>query len=465
MHIPEDTAERSPAQIAAEGFALHRQQRLIEAEAAFARGHAATPGDPRLLFGLAQTRYELGLPAAVLFAKTQRALPDNMDIIRNRAAAMAAEGDAAGAVALLETTLAARPDWLDGHKGLATLRWTAGDQTGFADSYRAACAVQPGNAALWMGWFAAVAQTRDWAGSSRILDEAETRLGNTTGLMAARLFVACESGNGDDAETLISQTAHIQGDTISLCRVRHFLRQRRLSEAQSILTSLVQAPTAPLFWPYQSLVWRLAGDERHHWLDRPDVFIRSLPVHLSLAEYAELADVLRSLHTLQKPYAEQSVRGGTQTDRSVILRHEPILQLTRTRWMESIRAYVADLPPPESGHPLLGTPREKLLIEGSWSVRLLAQGRNVPHTHARGWLSTAFYIALPAPAAMGPPPAGHIAFGTPPEELGLDLPAYRHLEPTVGVTAIFPSTTWHSTVPFADGERLALALDVRHPGA
>ena len=52
---------------------------------------------------------------------------------------------------------------------------------------------------------------------------------------------------------------------------------------------------------------------------------------------------------------------------------------------------------------------------------------------------------------------------TPPEELGLDLPAYRTIEPRVGRTAVFPSTIWHRTMPFADGERLVMALDIRRP--
>ena len=112
---------------------------------------------------------------------------------------------------------------------------------------------------------------------------------------------------------------------------------------------------------------------------------------------------------------------------------------------------------------MLGLPRQHLLIEGSWSVRLLRQGYNVPHNHPVGWLSTAFYIALPSPDAMGPAPAGHIAFGTPPEELGMDLPPYRTIAPQEGVTAVFPSTMWHRTMPFEDGERLVMALDVGRP--
>ena len=444
------------------GFALRLDQRLGEADTVFSAASESFV-DPGCSFGLAQTRYELGLPSATLFARAGEIDPANFDLVRNRAAAMASEGDAAGAEHVLEAALAQQPNWIDGHKGLATLRWTRGDPARFADSYAAACRARPRNAALWLAWFAAVAQTRDWAGAGAILDEAEQHLGTTLGIAASRFFLASESGDTAAADALFEATSQITGDTTNLTRIRYLLRRGRFAEAQNIALPLTKGPSAPLFWPYLSLIWRLLGDARAEWLDRPDVFIQSVAVDLTTAEYTELVDVLHALHIMTRPYVEQSVRGGTQTDRSVMLRHEPILQKARARWMDAIRGYVAALPPFEEGHPLLGTPRTQMLIEGSWSVRLLKQGHNVPHTHPMGWLSTAFYIALPDGSAMGAAPAGHIAFGTPPADLGLDLKPYRYITPRVGQSAVFPSTMWHSTMPFDDGERLVLALDVRRP--
>ena len=445
------------------GVALRLEQRLVDAVEVFAAALAAGARDPALLQGLAQTRYEVGLPAAVLFGEAQRASPANLDILRNRAAALAAEGDAQGAEALLEAALADQPAWLDGHKALSVLRWTSGNAARFADSYAAALAVQPASADLWLAWFRAVAQTRDWIATQAVLDRAEAALGASPALLAARLFVASESGDLAGTETLLGRTAAIQGETINLCRVRHYLRTGRLAEAEAVALPQVITPSAPLFWPYVSLIWRMAGDARADWLDRPEQFIDAVDVDLSAAELAELAEVLRGLHVMERPYIEQSVRGGTQTDRSVIQRHEPIIRLAKARWLDAIRRYVDALPPFEQGHPLLGLQRGELLVEGSWSVRLTRQGYNVPHNHPVGWLSTAFYIALPTGAQLGPAPAGHIAFGTPPEELGLDLTAYSTIEPRVGRTAVFPSTMWHRTMPFEDGERLVMALDIRRP--
>jgi hypothetical protein len=157
------------------------------------------------------------------------------------------------------------------------------------------------------------------------------------------------------------------------------------------------------------------------------------------------------------------VRGGTQTDRPLFFRHEPIIATWKSKIIAALREYIAAMAAPEPGHPLLGTPREQLLFAGSWSVRLQAQGFHVSHTHPQGWISSALYVALPPPTQLGAPPAGWLEFGRPPPELGLNLPPYALIEPRPGRLVLFPSTLWHATVPFDDGERLTIAFDVRLP--
>ncbi len=78
-----------------------------------------------------------------------------------------------------------------------------------------------------------------------------------------------------------------------------------------------------------------------------------------------------------------------------------------------------------------------------------------------GWISSAFYVALPEQA--GPEPSGWFALGTPPPELDLDLKATATVEPKPGRLVLFPSTMWHSTFPFEAGERLTIAFDVEVP--
>lgn len=449
------------------GHAHRQAQDLGAAGRAFAAARRLAPAEPMLALAAAQTQYERGLSAAGDFLHAADLLaPNRPDVrraaLRNAAQAMVAEGDAAAAEALLQRELARQPDWLEGHRVLASLLWVTGGGARFADSYSAALAARPDHRPLWLGWFQALAQVRAWPQATEVLDRAEAACGEGPDLRAARLFVATESGAAaDEVSRLLELTADLQGDGVNLCRVRALLRQGRGAEVVQLALPLTRGPSAMTFWPYLSLAWRLTGDSRAAWLDGEPPLARAVEVDLAAGERRDLAARLRELHTLSRPYAEQSVRGGTQTDRSLLLRDEPLFRRLRRKLLDAMAAYVADLPPHEAGHPLLGLRRDRLLVEGSWSVRLTGQGHNVAHTHPVGWLSSAFYVSLPPPEQMGPAPAGWIAFGEPPPELGLPLTAYAEIEPRPGRLAVFPSYMWHCTRPFADGERLVVAFDAR----
>jgi len=443
--------------------ALRGQQRMVEAEAAMAQARALAPGDGLIAFLHAQARYELGYPAAALFADACRLWPDNRDVLRNRALAEASEGRVGVAVDLLTAALAQAPDWLEGHRVLAALRWVSGDAAGFDASYAQAARAHPGVVGLWLGWFAAVAQHRDWGRARAILEEADRHVGAAKGLIQARLFVASESGDSAETERLLAATAEGRDDFLTIARIRQALRAGDPERALALALPETRGRNAGQVWPYVSTCWRLLGDARAAWLDGDPPYVRAASVGLGAGELRTLAEVLRALHIAQWPYAEQSVRGGTQTDRSVLLRHEPILARAREALMAAVADYVAGLPPYEPGHPLLGRPRGPLLISGSWSVRLGGGGFNVTHSHPMGWISSAFYVAVPDEDDMGAAPAGHFHLGAPPPELGLDLPPYATIAPEAGHLVLFPSTLWHGTMPTQGGERLNIAFDIVTP--
>ncbi len=448
------------------GFALREEQRMPEAIAAFERAEAlerATAATALTATALAQTRLQCGLPA---LEHCQRALalsPGNDSLVLSLASAFVAEGQRERAEEVLEAALARRRDWLEGQWSLAEIRWTGGDRTGYARGYAAACAQLPSYLPLRMAWFRLVALTHDWPAARAIIDEGERIYGPKRSFTVARAYIAAESGARAEAEALFEATRGWNDEVRDLAWIRHCLRERRAAAAEPEALRIAGTPSARLAWPYLSLVWRLLDDPRAAWLDGAPPYVRAHDVDLDAGHLEELATLLRGLHTARAPYIEQSVRGGTQTERPLFFRTEPILQLARVRILDAVREYIAALPPHEEGHPLLGLPRSHLLLSGSWSVRLLSQGYNVAHTHPLGWISSAFYVSLPTPAQMGAPPAGRIRFGQAPPELGLGLPHYAEVEPRPGRMALFPSTMWHETVPFEDGERLVLAFDVRPP--
>jgi tetratricopeptide (TPR) repeat protein len=445
------------------GFALREEQRMPEAITAFERAEQLDRDAAHTATALAQTRIQCGQPAIEACWRALALSPQDDTLVLGLASAHVAAGERTEAEALLAAAVARRPDWLQGQWSLAEIRWTGGDRQGFARGYAEACVQLPSSMPLRMGWFQLVALTRDWPAARSIIEEGERIQGAKRSFVVARAFIAAESGARAEAESLFEQTRGWNDEVRDLAWIRHCLRQRRAAEAEPEALRLAGTRSARQAWPYLSLIWRLAGDARAQWLDGDPPYVRALDVDLERGQLDELAELLRKLHTARSPYLEQSVRGGTQTERPLFFRTEPIVQLVRARVLDSVREYIAGLQPREDGHPLLGPPRSHLLFSGSWSVRLLGQGHNVAHTHPLGWISSAFYVSLPTPTQMGAPPAGRIRFGRAPAELGLDLPHYAEVEPRVGRLALFPSTMWHETVPFADGERLVLAFDVRPP--
>jgi tetratricopeptide (TPR) repeat protein len=442
------------------GFAYGEEQRIPEAVRAFSQAATLAPDDPLTAFAHAQSSLDAGFPAAALFEHARALAPVDLATVQGCAAALAAQGEPAAAEALLADTLRRHPDWLQGHKKLAALRWTSRDPQHFARSYATACDVQPQNLPLRLAWFSALAQARDWEAALKIVAEGEMLIGTSPALAVSQAFLASESGDLEHAEEWFARTASIRDDVLGIAHLRHCLRTAQLEKAESLALDLLKGRSAPAAWPYLSLIWRLRGDARAQWLDGAPPYIRAFDLGYSAGELDELAAVLRRLHTTRVPYLEQSVRGGTQTDtdRQLFFRAEPEIQKVRAKACAAIREYVAGMPSTVPGHPLLGVPRGRILFSGSWSVRLTGHGFHVSHTHPMGWVSSALYVSLPKDFGAGP--AGWISFGAPPASLGLNLPPYARFEPKPGRLILFPSTLWHETLPFDDGERLVIAFDV-----
>jgi tetratricopeptide (TPR) repeat protein len=448
----------------ARALALRAAQDIPEATQAFARAAQLAPADPVIAVEHAQTCFAGGLPATPLFEHARRLAPEQRDISRQLALALAAEGRREEAEALLLDALARQPDWLEGHQALSTMRWTLGQRDRHLDSYREACRRLPRHAPLRLAWFYVLATLRDWSGAEQVLAEGEAAMGELRPFVLAHLYLACERVARERAEPLLAQTSAVRDPGVDLCRLRYYLRTGRPQDADAAAQRLCNSPSARLAWPYASVIWRLMGDARAGWLDGSPPCIQTLDLEWAPGELQALAQVLRGLHTASSPYIEQSVRGGTQTDRPLFFRHEPQIQAARRKITAAVRRYLEALPAADAAHPLLAPPRDQpVRFSGSWSVRLQPQGYHVAHTHPMGWISSALYVSLPDAAQMGPPPAGWISFGCPPPELGLDLPAYRTAEPRAGRLVLFPSTMWHSTLSFQDGERLVVAFDVALP--
>jgi hypothetical protein len=253
---------------------------------------------------------------------------------------------------------------------------------------------------------------------------------------------------------LLAQGGLPDSPLVTIARVRQALRDGAPDAALTLALPLAeQAPGSPLagqVWPYVSTCWRLLDDPRSAWLDGDGAFVRAVDVGLSAAELADLAAVLRGLHQAQLPYPEQSVRGGTQTDRSVLLRHEA--PLVRAREAARRRARLCRRPAPaRSQAPAAVAPaawaedQRQLVGAPAWRG---FQCHPLPST---GLDQQRLYVALPDPAESAASDAGHFHYGAPPAELGLDLAPYGTIAPAVGQLVLFPPRCGMAPCPSMPG--------------
>ncbi len=457
------------AQILRTQALAHRDaQRMDAAYDAIEAAAKLSPNDADIAFIRAQVSLETGRPAAKLFDVAARFDPQNLMLARNHAAALADAGRPEDAIAMLEQLVAAQPSWIDGHRLLSNLYLAQDTDQDFTRNYRSACAAEPQNLQLLLAWFHSASLAKNWDQALAILDAGEHVLGPRPAFRLARIYVASESGASSSDTTLFDGTTDIQDAGFDLCQTRFWLRYGDFARAEAIAMRHIEGVSAATFWPYMSLIWRLSDNPRARWLDSPDQFIGVYDFDMPADFIERLANSLRQLHSRKTHFLEQSVRGGTQTDGQLFFHHDPEIQTARVLVNDAVSDYIRNLPAPDAAHPLLSPAArniapDDLRFAGSWSVRLSAQGFHSCHTHNMGWISSALYVALPGADNMGAAPAGQLAFGTPPPELGLKLSAYRHVEPRVARLVLFPSTMWHGTVPFNDGERLSIAFDVRKP--
>lgn len=447
---------------------LHRA--LDEHEAAleaFAEAARRAPDDASIAHGRARVAYEAGLDAVGLFEAAERIGPPNGDVLIGLAAARWAAGRGEEAEAALDAILAQVPLWLAGHAQLAQLRALMGRNGDTAASFERALAEEPASVPLWRALLDLRLRGEDYAALAEAVGRATTAGVTAADIADHAAIAAAELGHADRAdrlfETLPGEAMRVE---TRVWHVRHLLRTQRFTQASTLIDAEIAAGGArrAAIWPYAELLWRLTGDPRAGWLSGDDGLVRTFDLSDRLPPLDQLAAHLRSLHVARGEYLDQSVRGGTQTDGPLFSRIDPVTRALRTAIAGATQSYVAELPPADASHPLLGPRRDRRIrFAGSWSVRLRGGGFHANHVHPQGWISSALYVALPGRKPDDAPDAGWLTLGEPQAALGLDVPPMTRVEPVPGRLVLFPSWLWHGTRPFGEGERLTVAFDVAPP--
>lgn len=298
-----------------------------------------------------------------------------------------------------------------------------------------------------------------------LFDRLLARRPDHPGFLADAARARLEDGEVDAALALIDRSLAIDPmrtpSLIQSAAVR--LAAGRIEEAlDAIRLARRIEPGDQSVWGWLAACARAAGTPEYESLFDYDAFVRpymlDTPAGWETLDgfLADLAAVLRTLHNTRAELFAQSVRGGTQTFGNLARVEHPVVQAFFKALERPILQYMRDLG--AAPHPYRARNTGRYRISGAWSVRLHSQGRHSNHFHPRGWISSAFYVALP-PSAPGSR-EGWIHFGEPPYTTVPPQPPARFVEPAPGRLVLFPSYMWHGTVPFsADAERLTIAFD------
>lgn len=445
------------------GLARRGMLDSAEAHRAFTRAAALAPTDPLIAHSCARTALEAGRPAAGLFDGARALAPNNAEVILGQAAAQMAEHESAKALAVLAQVLGQNPGWIEGYAAYARICRMHFPQEDFRAPLLAAIRSYPQDAGLRLHAVRFALEAQAYPMALEAIEEARARLGDLPELLRLQAIALSESGACAQAQDLFAALPDPPSAAAMIHPVRALIRLGRFDEAAQLAERRYPGRDDRTLWPYRALLWRLLGDPRWAWLEGDERLISVFDLPLTGSELDQLAAVLRGLHGAAAEPLGQSVRRGSQTDGNLFARAEPEIRHLRAAVLDALRAHIGQLPAFDADHPTLAVPRDPLRFAGAWSIRLSGQGHHVDHVHLEGWLSAAFYVAVPEAVTHGSDEAGWIAFGEN-RQLLPDLRGFRAERPRAGRLVVFPSLLWHGTREIASGERMTVAFDMGLPG-
>ena len=401
--------------------------------------------------------------AIAAFAKAIALKPLRFEAHYALAGTLAASGREIDAIRSYKRAIEAQPDYLPAHREYNNLVHAMGKDVRALQSY-------------------AFARGQTGDTPELLLAEAELMLRLNDGAAAERLLRLAPLDRADIAsargQALALQARFEEASEILLRAVRaepravaHYhrlavtlLRAGLVAQAKDVLLqALALDPHHQATLGYLTLVYRQLGEPEFLRLFDPSMIREyQLAIPRGSADArsfnSALAQELEKLHTRRAAPLDQTLQGGTQTAAGLFNRDVSEIRLLREAVEEAVADYVKSLPT-DALHPFLSRRLNEFHFSGSWSCRLASGGFHTNHIHEQGWISSAYYAALPDNIGTGA--EGALKFGQSAFALGEQDRPSRIVQPRVGKLVLFPSYYWHGTNPFyAEYSRVAVAFDV-----
>jgi predicted Zn-dependent protease len=351
---------------------------------------------------------------------------------------------------------------------LANARWMRGEGANFTRGFEAAVAAEPDNVRLRLACADLLRRADFRDRSEALLREGLTRAPEDVALLQSLGVLLDEQARTSEGLPLL-QDAVARAPQVTQSRANLAFALLRLGRGEEALREIAPARKAePLnqeWICYETMALRQLGHPRYRELCDYERMVRAYdlsapPGFAGVDAFNQaLADSLARLHVLEAHPLDQSLRGGSQTSRSLLYVDDPVIQAYLKALAEPISAYIEAMGAPDPGHPWSGRKTGGFRLAGAWSVKLKANGYHINHLHPAGWISSAYYVALPAVVADAAGQQGWIKFGEP-RWPAPGCAVEKVVQPRVGRLVLFPSYMWHGTIPFSQGERLTAPFDV-----
>jgi uncharacterized protein (TIGR02466 family) len=450
------------------GAALDGLGRGAEARAALERAVEIAPGYSAARLNLAVTlcKQERAAEALAQIEAAERHGLAHPRLAPTRARALMLLDRYDEAETVLAAVVAARPDDLDSQFMLAQLRHVRGDED-FAAALREATQLPAAPPAVAMMHADVLRRAGHTAEAERLIHSLIARHGRAPQLLSSLANLLHESARNAEAVAAAREAAAALPDDVPVVEnyVAALLSAGEPAEAVPVIERFrAQAPLDQRWITYRIDAARQLGEPLFsEWCD-VERFVRPYdlpppPGFSSIEEFnAALRPVIEARHAQRHHPLDQSLRMGTQTSRGLLDDDEPLLMAFRRALAGPIADYQAAIGR-DADHPLLARNLAPARLVGCWSIRLRRGGHHVNHIHPEGWISSAYYLAVPPEVEDPVARSGWIKFGEPRFPMPGGDPL-RFVQPRIGRLVLFPSYMWHGTTPIrGDEPRMTIAFD------
>lgn len=447
-------------------MALRSQHRLVEAEAAYRQAIALKPdyGAAHHNLGSLLSQAERAEEALAALSRAGNLGISGFELAFNRGRTLVQLYRTAEAEQAFAEAVALNPRHREAQLNLAGLRYMRGDPTFARDIAAAAAADSP---AMQLLFGTVLRRAGDLESAERVLRNLLARRGNDPDARCALAQVLQDAGRLTEAETE-AMTAAIDkpGDPfITEILVTILLSRGRPDDAQPFVRAQrAKFPIEQGWIAHEATIARLLGLPSYHELYDYSRLIRTYEVEppAGWSSMDELNSALRTALDTRHPFAihplDQSLRYGSQTSRSLLTEKDPAIQAVLRAFeapLEDYRRAIGTQP----DHPVSSRNRGAVRIAGAWSVQLRRNGFHVNHVHPQGWISSAYYVAVPDEVQDMNLMSGWLKFGEPRFAVPGATPEV-FVPPLAGRLVLFPSYLWHGTNPiYGPQTRTTIAFD------